>query len=442
MTPPVSQVASDPKLPDAVDAVIVGGGISGVATAWELAKRGKSVALLEKGVVGGEQSSRNWGWCRQQNRNERELPLAILALRLWETLAHETGADLGFRRTGLIYVSNSDADIEAWEKWQGMAHGYGVDTRMCSRSDLQALLPGHSQTWRGGVHSPTDGHAEPSFATSVLAKAAQAHGATIHQMCAVREIEFKSGHVGGVITEQGLIRCNTVLVAAGAWTGMLLRHHGVPFIQASIQSTSFSTKPGAIPLSKALSMPNLSLRPRLDGGYTVGLSGFGKLHLTPMGLRQWRAFWPTFLERRKKLSYTLGTSFFNGPDALRTWQADSRSPFEETRILDPKPDARLLRRGLKDMAAAYPTLKDIAIDKAWGGLVDCTPDAIPVISAVSGKPGLFISAGHSAHGFGVGPAVGRLAADLMTGSSPCVDPAPFRYDRMIDGTNLGSMGMI
>ena len=80
MSPPVKPVQSDEALPPSADVVVVGGGIAGITAAYALAKKGHSVAVVEKGVVAGEQSSRNWGWCRQQNRDPRELPLAQRAI--------------------------------------------------------------------------------------------------------------------------------------------------------------------------------------------------------------------------------------------------------------------------------------------------------------------------------------------------------------------------
>ncbi|MEO6361082.1 MAG: FAD-binding oxidoreductase, partial [Sphingomicrobium sp.] len=91
MPAPLSLIQSSPELPTEADAVVMGGGIIGSFTAYYLAKRGLKVALVEKGVVGGEQSSRNWGWCRQQNRDARELPMATRSLDLWDRFSAETG---------------------------------------------------------------------------------------------------------------------------------------------------------------------------------------------------------------------------------------------------------------------------------------------------------------------------------------------------------------
>ncbi|MBA4270054.1 MAG: D-amino-acid oxidase, partial [Methylobacterium sp.] len=121
MSPTIKPIASDAALPAQADVVVIGGGIVGAAAAYFLAKRGRSVALVEKGVVGGEQSSRNWGWCRQQNRDARELPLAIRSMELWDALAGEIGEDPGFRRCGLVYTTNDAAQIAQWERWRETA---------------------------------------------------------------------------------------------------------------------------------------------------------------------------------------------------------------------------------------------------------------------------------------------------------------------------------
>ena len=126
MPAPLRFIASSAVLPPEADAVVIGGGIIGTFTAYYLAKRGLKVALVEKGVIAGEQSSRNWGWCRQQNRDERELPLATKALDLWEQFGAESGENTGFRRCGLFYVSNNDEELATWARWGEFARSVGV----------------------------------------------------------------------------------------------------------------------------------------------------------------------------------------------------------------------------------------------------------------------------------------------------------------------------
>lgn len=116
MSPPLNRIASDERLPEAADVVVIGGGVIGVSAAYHLARKGHSVALVEKGHVGAEQSSRNWGWCRQQGRARAEIPLAREALRLWDEMQADSGQDAGFRRTGVLFMTKDPAEVAAWER--------------------------------------------------------------------------------------------------------------------------------------------------------------------------------------------------------------------------------------------------------------------------------------------------------------------------------------
>ena len=118
MNQPLRLVETSSTLPTHADVVVIGGGIIGAFTAYYLARRGMSVALIEKGRIGAEQSSRNWGWCRQQNRDARELPMATRSLELWDQFAAETGEDTGFQRCGLLYLSEDEAQIAGWARWR------------------------------------------------------------------------------------------------------------------------------------------------------------------------------------------------------------------------------------------------------------------------------------------------------------------------------------
>lgn len=442
MSPPVQPVISDDKLPTSVDVVVIGAGIAGSAAAYALSKKGISVALLDKGVVGGEQSSRNWGWCRQQHRDLRELPLAMKSLEIWGGLNAELGTETGFRRTGLLYVTTRPDDFAQWEEWTLRAREYQMHSHILSSAEAKAKTPGSVPEWIGGVHSPSDGRGEPSLASPALAEAARRLGATIHQNCAARGLDLQAGKVAGVITERGIISAQAVLCAGGAWSSLFCRRHGLRLPQAGVRSTSFATAEAPRVTDGGLSMPDVTIRRRLDGGYTVGLGGRGTVDLSLQGLLYARQFWPTFKKRRKGLTFAVGRSLFEGPEAFANWSFDRVSPFEHQRTLDPVADSRLVRQGLSKLGEHYPALAGLKVAHSWGGLIDSTPDGIPVISAIDSVPGLYLSTGYTGHGFGIGPAAGRLAADLVAGDPPIVDPHPFRYSRMIDGTDLGAPGMM
>ena len=222
---------------------------------------------------------------------------------------------------------------------------------------------------------------------------------------------------------------------------LFCRRHGIRLPQAGVRSTSFATKPAPEVTHGGLSLPDVTLRRRLDGGYTIGLGGRGLLELSPQGLLYARDFWPTLKKRWTGVTMGISRSFFDGPESFANWSFDKTTPFEKHRTLDPPADPKLVQQGLTRLAEQYPALKGLEVAEQWGGLIDSTPDGIPVISAVDPLPGLFLSTGFTGHGFGIGPAGGRLAADIVAGDPPIVDPTPFRYSRMIDGTDLGAPGM-
>lgn len=435
MSPAVERILSDEILPAAVDVVIVGSGIVGAAAAYYLAKRGVSVALLEKGHVGCEQSSRTWGWCRQQNRDAREMPLSVLAMGLWDGLAREIGRDLGFRRCGLVYTTDDERMLAGWESWQPVAREFGVNTRMLSAAEAAGRIPQTRRTWVGGVLSADDGKAEPSLAAPVLAEGARALGATIHQQCAARGLDITNGQVVGVHTETGYIRTHAVLCAAGAWASRFVRPYGISFPQASVRQTALRTRPTAN-VGEVLYSPDFAMTRRLDGSYTLAISGRAVLELTPKGIRYAREFMPQFIQRLKAVQIGLGKSFFTGPDSASALLTNDERIFERSRVLDPAPLGGQVRQIMRNVSTTFPQLANIEIDSAWGAFVDCTPDAVPVISPIDRVGGLFLAAGCSGHGFGIGPGIGYLAAQLIVGDTPSVDPSPFRLSRLVDGSKV------
>ena len=164
---------SDP-LPDAVDVVVIGAGVAGTATAYFLAQRGQKVLLCEKGRVAGEQSSRNWGWIRQQGRDHAELPIMMESNRIWQGLAKETGErDLDFTQGGCLYLASGPAEVKKYEAWYALAKQHQLDTRILTKAELESRYPGLGGNWAGGMVTPSDGRGEPFVAVPALARATQ-----------------------------------------------------------------------------------------------------------------------------------------------------------------------------------------------------------------------------------------------------------------------------
>src|SRR5436189_6120160 len=135
MGPTPDPVTSDTTLPAKADVVVIGGGIIGTSAALELAERGISVVLCEKGKIAAEQSSRNWGWCRKMGRDPRELPLIIESLRLWQGMNELVEAETGFRQAGIMYLAQTPAELGQLEGWLDHARQYQLDTRILSRAE-------------------------------------------------------------------------------------------------------------------------------------------------------------------------------------------------------------------------------------------------------------------------------------------------------------------
>jgi glycine/D-amino acid oxidase-like deaminating enzyme len=126
-------VYSDTDLPKKTAVAIIGGGIIGACTALELAERGIAVTLIEKGVIAGEQSGRNWGWCRQMGRDPREIPLILTALEAWRGMNARIGAETGFRQAGIVYLCETDAQLATRQKWYDeIGKTFGLDCRIVS----------------------------------------------------------------------------------------------------------------------------------------------------------------------------------------------------------------------------------------------------------------------------------------------------------------------
>lgn len=428
MAPKLMDVETDKTLPARSDVVVIGGGIIGISTALSLIEKGVSVTLVEKGHVAGEQSSRNWGFCRTQGRDVAEIPLAIESLRIWDRMDQRVGGDVGFTRAGACYLCDTPRDVEAYEAWLETARQWQVASRIIGPDEVDRLLPGSSRRWAGALYTHNDARAEPQVAVPLMVQAARRLGAAVVTQCAARGVETKAGRISGVVTERGTIACDSAVLAGGAWSRLFCGNLDIDFPQLKVLGTVMRTEPFHGP-EPAVAGPDFAFRKRRDGGYTVARRNKYEAHIVPDSFRLLRQFGPSLLKMRKEMRVRVSGRFMEEARLLRHWSLDQASPFESVRVLDPAPNQDLVEESRRNLVRAFPAFAPVKVAQSWGGLIDTTPDAVPVIGPVPKIPGFFLASGFSGHGFGIGPGAGRLMAELVTGATPVVDPTPFRFER-------------
>jgi glycine/D-amino acid oxidase-like deaminating enzyme len=424
--------------PAETDVVVIGAGVIGVSTALYLARDGLRVVLLEKGWISGEQSSRNWGWIRQQGRDPDELPIMVEANRLWRELARQTNVDIGLVQGGVTYLARTAKQLENYAAWLPHAEAHGVDTRLLSAQQTAQMIPGMAHAYAGALHTASDMRAEPWRAVPALAEIAVREGVRIVENCAARALDMAAGRVAGVITEAGRIAAPEVVLAAGAWSALFLERHGVALPQVSVRATVAATGPMPQVAPGGVTDDRIAFRARKDGGYTLASGGFHELFLGPQAFRAA----PKFMAQLRAEPF--GTRFLpvapkGYPDGWRTprhWDADAVSPFERMRVLDPAPNRGQLIRMKQRFAALFPQLPAVELVTAWAGMIDTMPDVVPVVDRVAAVPGLTLGTGMSGHGFGIGPAMGRILAALATGAPPGHELTRFRFARFSDGSRM------
>jgi len=425
--------------PAQADIIVIGGGVIGVCAALYAARAGYRVVLLEKGRIAAEQSSRNWGWIRQQGRDPDELPIMVEAHRLWHELSAQTNVDIGLRQTGTTYLATTDAHMKGYADWLPAAQANDLDSKILSRQQVEAQFP-QMQTAgiKGALVTPSDLRAEPWVAVPALAAIAAREGVQIVESCAVRVLEIAAGRVVGVVTEAGRISAPEVVLAGGAWSSLFLRNHGINIPQLSVRENVAATEPLPDVHAGAAASRKVALRRRADGGYTLAPPGAPELFVGPDAFR---AF-PKYLAQLyaepfgQRLLPFAPKGFPDAWGTARRWGAEQTTPFEAMRVLDPAPNKRKIAKLVRDFQQMFPELPPVRVKAVWAGMIDTMPDLVPVVDRASGLPGLTIGTGMSGHGFGIGPAMGRILAALATGGDVGHDLQRFRMSRFNDGSPM------
>lgn len=388
------------------DVLVIGGGIVGTATAYQLARRGLSVTLLEAEELASGATGRNLGYIWLHTRRAGpELDLVMATRRGLEQLPDELEADFGLRcGGGLIYFDRPE-QAEVMAEFAAQRVADGVPVRLLDAAEARELAPILPESILGATLCELDAQIDSRRYVRAFGRAAERSGATVLERTAVRGFEQRDNRVARVLTDAGPLSAGQIVLAAGAWTPFLGRQLGLDLPVHPMRLQIVRTQPMPQRLERLLYGPaavkQYSIFRELS---TFTESAFSSDLEERHGLALLEAACQT-----ADGSYLLGCAMdYPGFD----WHPDLAG-------------VALVTEGL---ARALPELRRARFAAAWAGILPFTADNLPIIGPAPGFDDLWVAAGH-VFGNGAGPTTGRLVADLLCGVEPIVDPAPFRPDR-------------
>ncbi|MFN9807088.1 MAG: NAD(P)/FAD-dependent oxidoreductase [Betaproteobacteria bacterium] len=362
------------------DVIVIGGGIHGCSTALHLARLGLSALLLEKDHVGRHASGVNAGGVRRLGRHLAEVPLSVASMQIWHEIASLVDDDCGFTSHGQIKVAENDAELESLRQRVARVTALGfTHEELIGRDELHALLPAVAEHCVGGIVCRDDGAALPYRTTLAFARKAVALGAQLREGVRVRSLRRKDG-LWQVATSDGEYQAPAVVNAAGAWAGELAAALGEP-----------------VPLKAVAPMLMITERVPHFIDPVVGAAG-------------------------RTLSFK---QFDNGTVMIGGGLQGTAYPERNETVLD----FGLLAVNARTVHDLFPIMRGVQVVRAWAGIEARMPDDIPVIGPSRTHEGLWHSFGYSAHGFQMGPIVGRIIAGLVAGQGTSFDLRPFDIAR-------------
>jgi glycine/D-amino acid oxidase-like deaminating enzyme len=373
------------------DVIIVGGGIMGCCAAYDLTRRGLKVALLEKGSIGAGSTGKSSAIIRQHYSNELTARMALYSVGVFERMEEEFGESVGFTKTGIIAVvaAKDHAGLEANVALQ---RGVGIRTELLPPDALNHLMPGlETSDLIAAAYEPDAGYADPHLTVNAYANAARRGGAAIYLNTEVTGVRFSGDKVVGVDTPHERFDAPQVLNCAGPWGARVARMAGVE-----------------VPINSCRSQVAFFRRPDAHSGPHPVVVDF--VHATYF--------------RSETGGLTLA-GCIDPAEADAIVDPDHYNEFHDDEfVLDV--GERLMRR--------YRPLTESHCTTGYAGLYGITPDWHPIVDEVPAGSGFVVCAGFSGHGFKLGPAMGVMAADLLTGASnPEFAPHLFRFGRYAEG---------
>lgn len=367
------------------DVLVVGAGITGVSTALALAEAGARVVVVERYAPAAMASGWTLAGVRQSGRAPAELPLALRAVSMWRDLDRHLDADTGYRRGGNLRLARDDGEASVIRALVEDQRRAGLDIELVEGIAIHDIAPCLSHRITLASWCPADGHADPIRTVDAYRLAAERLGVEFVVDACVERLDVRGGRFRAAVFADGSRTAGCCVLAAGVHTAALLDGLGVRLPIRTAAVTVVCSAPLAPNLGPVIGVAgaDLAIRQQIDGRFRF--TGGAEMPHPPMHENAGR---PRVPVRAASLAAVIG------------------------RAID-----------------VIPALADADVESSWGGLLDMTPDALPVLDRVHGTDGLVVAAGFSGHGFGIGPAVGPCLAALALGHAPPVALDAFGLDR-------------
>jgi sarcosine oxidase, subunit beta len=405
------------EVPRRADAVVVGAGICGVTAAEALARRGLRVVVVEKNTGSGlEQSGQAQGAIRVQGREAAELPLAVESLAIWREVADQ-GDEFELRFGGNLYLCTTEDEVRQATELRDTAHANGLtDVRLLSPAEARELVPAATGPFLAGMWSPGDAQCLPRGATDFFARRAAAAGAEFRYGTLAERIIEAKGAVRGLETSRGRIDSPALVVAGGIWTADLAATAGVSVPVMPVALSQCETEPVEPLLAPTLRCFTFGARQRPNGrlSLSAGMNTIVDHYGSLASLRHARIW--TSRYRANRRSIRLRVDWTRLAQELRTRSVGGAEHMD--RHVERAPNRRLMDASLAAAARIIPRLRDVRITRYWAGVIDMSPDGLPILDGKAGPDGLVVVTGLSGHGLALGPAIGRIAAELAADDGP------------------------